>query len=164
MKAEMAILFVLAAGLAGCSTAQTGNPVKITKEMEEAVSAGILDKTNSFTDTKSAREFEAHKIYGAGEKDGVISVYTYTQYEVYNKGEKVGATGYSTPVLVKLKKENGKYQTIEFKQPEDGSEYQPSIEKMFPKNYAQQALKDTGHIPELGGKIKAQAKELSSEN
>ncbi|MBS2967815.1 hypothetical protein J9317_03370 [Metabacillus sp. KIGAM252] len=163
MRFKIGVILLLEANLAGCSMVQAGDQVKVTNEMDAAVSEGILEMTNTFVDTVSANEFEAHLIYGATEKNEITSVYTYTRYEAFNKGAQNGAPGYSTPVLIKLKKENGKFQAIEYKQPRDGSEYRSSIEKMFPKEYAQQALNDTGHVSELGEKIRTNAKEWSSE-
>jgi len=67
--------------------------------------------------------------------------------------------GGSNPALIVLRKDNDKFTVVKFQQPEDGDECGPSIKKMFPHKYAEEAISDTGHDLGLEKQIKLNAKE-----
>lgn len=134
---------VLAALLMGCS--QENNPVKITNPMDRAISHYIL-KYNKNTYLKTDKQFEAHKLYGASKYGkGVIDVYIYSVYEGFDKDSKSKVkSGGSLPALVKLKKVGDQYKVIGYKESDDGTGWTPSIKKMFPPKYANEAIMGTG--------------------
>lgn len=131
--------------------------------MDQAITDYILDHYHSLY-YPADKQFEAHKVYGAHEKNGVISVYIYSLYKQYNKGETTEQSGHSLPALVKLKHSGEDYSVIHYQEPEDGSFYLSSIKKMFPKRYVQKALNDTGNVQELHDEIEKQVKEWSEQN
>ncbi|MFD2670144.1 hypothetical protein [Marinicrinis sediminis] len=148
------ILFILfgALLLAGCS----GNVVNlqdgdthVTKEMNEVISDYIIQKYSTLY-YETEKQFEIHKVYGTNETDGVITVYIWSYYGGFNKstGTEFQA-GHSLPAVIQLSKNGEKYSVIEYIEPQDGDEYQPSLKKMFPEKYFKLAHQDTGNIKEL---------------
>ncbi|MGE7879175.1 hypothetical protein [Peribacillus muralis] len=148
----MSVFLTISILLIGCSK------VTITKEMDQIVSDTIIEQNKddfSVTDKK----FEEHKIYGADEKDGVITIYLYALYEGYNKstGTEVKA-GHSYPARIKLAKDENGYVLKEYKKPEEGGEFVESLEDLFPRKYAKQVYKDQGHAAYLGEDIQKEVK------
>ncbi|MGE7186506.1 hypothetical protein ACQKKK_21805 [Peribacillus sp. NPDC006672] len=147
--------------LIGCSNS-TSSKVTITKEMEQIVSDTIMEQ-NKDTLSVTDKQFEAHKIYGADEKDGVISIYIYTLYEGYNKstGTEVQA-GISYPARIKLAKDENGYVLKEYKKPEEGGEFIDSLEDLFPSKYSKQVLKDKGNGADLDEQMQKEVKKWLS--
>lgn len=125
--------------ITGCS--DQGKPVKVTKPMDQVISDYILAHNKTLFE-KTEQQFEAHKLYGARKKDsGIIDVYLYYLYEGFNRDTKTESlSGGSVPVRLKLKKVEGGYKAVGYKEAEDGSKYTDSIKEMFPKEYADQVL------------------------
>jgi PBP1b-binding outer membrane lipoprotein LpoB len=140
------VFLIFALLLAGCS--DQGKPVKVTKSMNQVISNYIL-KFNTKVNPKTDKQFEAHKIYGAAKKySGIIEVYLYYAYEEFNRSsERQAVNGGALPVRIKLKKTNGTYKVVGYKEAEDGSAHSDSIRKMFPKEYAEKALNESGSAP-----------------
>ncbi|MEW8995506.1 hypothetical protein [Clostridium sp.] len=139
--------------------------VNVDEELDKAISNYILD---NFRDKFDAghKQFEAHKIYGIEEKDGLINVYMYSLYEGYsfvNKKFKLQGGG-SHPVLMIFKKNDGRYSVVEYREPVSGSEYGDSIIAMFPSKYAKEAINyDTRNAAGLSGNIRKQTKKWLKE-
>ncbi|WP_121661948.1 hypothetical protein [Metabacillus litoralis] len=135
--------------LAGCSgnelNLQDGDK-HITEEMDKVISDYIIQKnSSSFSDTE--KQFEVHKVYGTNELDGVISVYMWSFYAGFNKSTGIEEqSGHSLPAVIQLSKKEENYSVIEYIEPQDGSLYQSSLEKMFPKKYLKLAKQESGNI------------------
>ena len=106
------------------------------------------------------KQFEAHKTYGIKEENGVINVYIYSLFEGYSfvGGKFKAQSGGSYPVYMVLKRDKDKYTVVQYNEPQDGTGYANSIRSMFPSEYAEKAIKDTGFTPELQEQIKVKAK------
>ncbi|UYZ20220.1 hypothetical protein [Mesobacillus jeotgali] len=154
IKFKSSILFLLfgALLLAGCSgneaNLQDGDE-HITEEMDEVISNYIIQKySTSYYDTE--KQFEVHKVYGTNESDGVISIYMWSYYGGFNKSTGItNQAGHSLPAVIRLSKKEENYSVIEYTEPQDGSFYQSSLEKMFPKKYLKLAQQDSGNIEDL---------------
>lgn len=151
---KSSILFLLfgVVFLAGCN----GNEVNlkdgdkhITKEMDEVISNYIVNKySTSYSETE--KQFEVHKVYGTSELNGVISVYMWSYYGAFNKSTGLkNQSGHSLPAVIRLEKKAENYSVIEYMEPQDGSLYQPSLKKMFPKKYVKLVQQDSGNIKDL---------------
>lgn len=125
----------------------------------------ISDYIISYNKTRyleSDKAFEAHKLLGTEEKNGLVNAYIYSLYEGYSfvDGKFKEVSGGFLPALVVLKNGSSGYTVIQYKEPTDGSEYAPSIRKMFPEKYANQVLSgsvDAGS--ELQEQINVKARE-----
>ncbi|MDF2557851.1 MAG: hypothetical protein K0R71_1679 [Bacillales bacterium] len=153
-KSSFLLLLLLfgALFLAGC----TGNEVnlqdgdkQISEEMNVIISDYIIQKySSSYLVTE--KQFEVHKVYGTNESDGVISVYMWSYYGGFNKSTGiVNQAGHSLPAVIRLSKKGENYSVIEYTEPQDGSLYQSSLKKMFPKKYLNLAQQDSGNIEDL---------------
>jgi len=135
----------------------------------ETKSEGVINETisNYIEDyyshilTNADKVFEAHKSYSIEQKDGLINVYIYTLFEGYAfaNGKFGFSCGGSNPALIVLRKDKDKFTVVKFEQSKDGTEYGPSIRKMFPRKYAEEAMEDTGRDLGLETQIKSNAKE-----
>ncbi|MFC9601176.1 hypothetical protein ACFY5J_18485 [Peribacillus butanolivorans] len=136
----------------GCSNSSSGE-VTITKDMDQIVSDTIMEQ-NKDALSPTDKQFEAHKIYGADEKDGLMSIYLYALYEGYNKstGTEV-QSGHSYPARIRLAKDENGYVLKEYKETEEGEEFIDSLEDMFPSKYSKQVLKDTEDGADLGEQL-----------
>jgi len=146
------LIFAVLIVMVACSSTQE---VQVTKEMNEVITSYIKDhyKNIYYEDNE---QFEAHKVYGAEGKGGFISVYIYSVYTEFTKNDPIERAGHSLPALIRLEKDGDTYKVIQYKEPEDGSLYVSSIKKMFPKKYVNQALNDSGNVPELHKQIDEQ--------
>lgn len=151
----MSVFLTFSILLIGCSntSSKASNEVTITKEMDQVISNTIMEHNKDALSQKD-KQFEAHKIYGADEKNGLICIYLFALYEGYNKstGTEI-QSGHSYPALIKLAKEDNEYIVKEYKEPTDGSEYKESVKNMFPSKYSKKALKDTGDASDLKAEL-----------
>ncbi|MGG4263724.1 hypothetical protein [Peribacillus simplex] len=132
----LAMFLAVSVVIIGCSNSE----VTVTEDMDQIITDTIIEEGKASV-SSTDKQFEAHKIYGTEEKDGLTSIYLHTVYEGYDKvtGDEIKA-GFSYPVLIKLAKEKNAYVVKEYRIPEDGAEYTKSIEEMFPKKYAKKAI------------------------
>ena len=136
-KANILFLLFGVLFLAGC----IGNEVNlkdgnkhITEEIDVVISDYIIQKYSS-SNLDTEKQFEVHKVYGTNESDGVISVYMWSYYGGFNKSTGIeNQAGHSLPAVVQLSKKEENYSVIEYTEPQDGSLYQSSLKKCFPKN------------------------------
>ncbi|MFP3510076.1 hypothetical protein SB775_10505 [Peribacillus sp. SIMBA_075] len=144
----MSVFLTFSILLIGCSNTASSK-VTITKEMDQIVSDTIMEQ-NKDELAPTEKQFEVHKIYGADEKDGVITIYLYAIYEGYNKstGTEV-QSGHSYSARIKLAKDENGYVLKEYKTPEEGGEFMDSLEELFPRKYSKQVLKDNGNGADL---------------
>ena len=121
----------------------------VTKEMHDVISDYIVEKYASLA-YPTEKQFEVHKIYGTSESNGVISVYMWSFFAGFNKATGLEEqTGHSLPAVIRLSKNNNQYKVIEYIEPQDGSMYVSSLEKMFPTKYVKYAQQDAGNIDDL---------------
>lgn len=151
LKINVALLLVVAL-LVGCNN--SGKELKdgdkhITVEMDEEISNFIIHKyATSYLNTE--KQFEVHKVYGTSESDGILNVYMWSYYGGFNKSTKTqNQAGHSLPAVIQLKKAKEHYSVIGYAEPQEGSMYQSSLEKMFPKKYVKLAQRDAGNIKGL---------------
>ncbi|MCA1054073.1 hypothetical protein LCM10_03665 [Rossellomorea aquimaris] len=122
---------------------------QITEAMDAAISDYILEKNeDAFAPTE--KQFEVHRVYGTSETQGTISVYMWSYYGGFNRATGTETqSGHSMPLVIRMSKNNDEYSVIEYIEPEDGSRYQPSLKKMFPRRYLKFAERDAGNLGEL---------------
>ena len=160
----LSLLVIMILSCFGCSNSKATQGNKATFSEEDEMNKTISDyivNNNADKFLKTDKQFEAHKIYGIEKKDEVINVYMYSLFEGFSIIDESlkSMSGSSCPVLIKLEKKNNKYTVVEYKLPTDGEYYAKSIRKMFPSEYAEQALRDTSHSLKLDEQINTKAKE-----
>ncbi len=143
--------------LTGCTAMNHSSDVEVTSEMNEAISDYIIHSYESVY-PKTDKQFEVHKIYGAKKTGDVTTVYLYSLYSGYNKETKTeGQSGHILPAVIKLRNNNGKYVVSYYREPSDGDAFKKTLYKMFPRQYAAEALNDTGNLPSLHKELKEKA-------
>jgi hypothetical protein len=146
------LMILLSVFLISCSSDAsplTNGDAHVTEEMHETISNYLVTKNASMY-APTDQQFEVHRIYGTSEADGVTHVYLWSYYNGFNVS--TGAeeqSGHSLPVLIHLKKNEDGYEVVKYQEPEDGSGWVTSLEKMFPKRYAQKAKRDAGNVGDL---------------
>lgn len=122
-------LFLLKEGLKPTSK------IRVTKEIEIAVGEAIKSKYNSYAAGEIATE--GHIILEAEEKDGKVKVYTISSLGVFGFEDGiftiVSGSGAIPTVMTFSKVNDGNYNLLEYKEPQDGSYYGKSIKEMFPR-------------------------------
>ncbi|CAN7528199.1 hypothetical protein [Rossellomorea sp. LjRoot5] len=161
-KLRFLILVMSAVLLAGCNDQDlnlTDGDKQITQQIDDAISHYIVQKyATSYYGTE--KQFEVHKVYGTSEKDGLLSVYMWSYYGGFNQANGLESqSGHSLPAVIRLKQDGDIYSVIDYTEPQDGSMYQSSLEKMFPAKYVKSAQRDSGNIgdleKEMNKKVKA---------
>jgi hypothetical protein len=146
----------------GCSNSKLTDAKDIEagnkKVINETISKYIVDYYSHIL-TNADKVFEAHKLYAIEQKDELINVYIYTLFEGYAfSGKRFGTScGGANPALIVLRKDKDKFVVTKFVQPRDGTEYNSSVKNMFPRKYADEAMKDEGHNLELKSQIRLNA-------
>jgi hypothetical protein len=161
-KRQISLTLLLILFLSGCS-GKDGNLVDggkhVTPSIHDAISDYIVQHSaKAYAGTE--KQFEVHKVYGTSEKDGVLSVYMWSYYAGFNGATGSEAqSGHSLPAVIRLKQDGDTYSVIDYTEPQDGSMYQSSLEKMFPAKYVKSAQRDSGNIgglqKEMDKKVKA---------
>ncbi|OME86620.1 hypothetical protein BK120_06665 [Paenibacillus sp. FSL A5-0031] len=129
---------------------QTSNEEKhISDNMNEVISNYIIQKYDSVY-YQTEKQFEVHEVYGTSESSGIITVYMYSYFGGFNKFSGLeNQAGHSLPAVIRLKKKAAGYVVTEYTEPEDGSLYQSSLKKMFPKKYLDMLHNKTGTLEDL---------------
>lgn len=161
-KLQIVLLLAIILLLSGCSdegrNLRDGDE-QITEEMHNAISSYIVD-TYSSVHSVTDKQFEVHKIYGSSESNGVTSIYMWSCYSSFNRSTGTeGQSGHSLPAFIQLKKDKGGYTVIKYEEPEDGSYYQSSLKKMFPKKYVKKAQNDAGNVGGLEEEMEEKVRE-----
>jgi hypothetical protein len=131
----------------------------VTPSINDAISDYIVQHSaKAYAGTE--KQFEVHKVYGTSEKDGVLSVYMWSYYAGFNQATETEAqSGHSLPAVIRLKQDGDTYSVTDYTEPQDGSMYQSSLEKMFPAKYVKSTQRDSGNIgglqKEMDKKVKA---------
>lgn len=92
-------------------------------------------------------------------------VYAWVLVESYRQenGNLVQEAGWSFPAKFVVDYVNGDYQVTKMEAPSDGSEYWPSIERIFPTKYHNTIKEKTGNVTELQKLIEKQAQDYFSQ-
>lgn len=135
------------------------NGVSNPKTIDEAVSAAILSRANSYKMGEVATE--GHIILRSEQKDEILKVYTVASYGSYGFQDGVftfvSGSGAISTLITFTKDEKNEYILKEYKEPMDGSELTKSIKKMFPKELWDKALNSHDYYPEIRKQQEAQA-------
>lgn len=138
--------------LAGCNAGELAlknGEAHVPEEMNEVISNYIVEKYQDMA-TSTDKQFEVHKVYGTSEENDVTHLYIWSYYAGFNISTGIEVqVGHSLPALIVLQKKESGYEVINYKEPEDGSEWIVSLEKMFPKKYVKKARQDAGNIGTL---------------
>ena len=104
--------------------------------LEQAVSNAILEHNRGHYHPGECVS-EAHTILGAEELDGKVTVYCHVSYSeyVFENGYFTQGSGGSNPAVIYFDKTPDGLTFDRIKEPEDGTHYSRSINRMFPKKY-----------------------------
>ncbi|MEK4031421.1 hypothetical protein MKZ02_23580 [Pseudobacillus sp. FSL P4-0506] len=148
----------------GCNETTLRNGDKhITKEMDETISNYIIRKYSSYH-LEIEKQFEVHKVYGTSGSNGILSIYMWSYYGGFNKSTGIeNQAGHSLPAVIRLKKDAKRYSVVEYIEPQDGSLYQSSLKKMFPKEYLKLIYQDAGNVEDLQKEMEKKVKQWLKE-
>lgn len=131
------------------------------KEIETAVSVAIKAKSAAYLEGEVSTE--GHVILDIKEKGKIVKVYTIASCGNFgfenNIFTKISGSGAIPTLMIFSKNENGQYSLIEYKEPEDGSGYTDSIEKMFPSRLQDEVQSTSKYDSDLSKQQKLQATE-----
>jgi len=131
-------------------------------EIEKAVSQAILDDNKTkYYDFGTECATEGHIIYGTEIVDNKCKVYVLTDFSQFGfeNGYFVEKGGGRIPAVMTFEKTTDGYNLLSIEYAEDGTRYQPSIERMFPKKYQYRVMFSTEKDSEnLWNQNKAYAK------
>ncbi|GEM_PF-363478 len=122
---------------------ETGDAVagKLETVLDKAVSEAVLARhpVDSFLGECPT---ESHYVFGTDEKDGHVKVYLIEEYSLFgfHNGFFTDVSGGNTPVVFTFEENDEKYQLISCEAAKDGSDYSPSVKKLFPARYARKIL------------------------
>ena len=141
------------ADTAGGSDAMAGSPLSKTTAVQTAdmsmddkvsaaAAAGLLQSNkDTYEDGECAGE--GHIILGYEQTDETVKAYTLTMYGSYGFEDgnfvKVSGSG-AIPAMMTFSVKDGILSLSDIEYAADGSEYTPSIKKMFPEKYQKRAL------------------------
>ncbi|MBT2644349.1 hypothetical protein J7I80_19065 [Bacillus sp. ISL-41] len=143
------VFMLLTSVLWGCEKSEAGYTDRgdhLPEKLNTAISNFVIDEYADIYDDKD-QLFEVHKVYGTHEENGKMTVYLYSYMVGMKKGSE--PSGHIVPAVIKLKKEAEGYTFISYKEPEDGTRYQSSLEKIFPDRYLESVREDTGNLDAL---------------
>lgn len=128
------------------------NPQQIDRTDLEQVLSQFIHENNKGS-YYAEKSIEAHKTYGTIEKERLVHVYLHVLFSrfAFEDGCFTVVSENASPVVVKLEKSpSGEYTPIEYKRPEDGKKYYPSIKEMFPAHLVDKILnEDISELREL---------------
>lgn len=131
-------------------------------EIEKAVSQAILDDNKTkYYDFGTECATEGHIIYGTEIVDNKCKVYVLTDFSQFGfeNGYFVEKGGGRIPAVMTFEKTTDGYNLLSIDYAENGTRYQPSIERMFPKKYQYRVMFSTEKDSEnLWNQNKAYAK------
>lgn len=111
--------------------------------------------------TGQGQGFAAFDLFGIEETKDTVKAYGWCLALELDRNQQMH-TGISVPVMLEMKKANGGYQVVRHWLPGDGSEYWPSIQKEFPKQYQDAVRNRQGRVKDLEEQIQKKAKEYFS--
>ncbi|PEA07000.1 peptidase M56 [Bacillus cereus] len=109
---------------------------KLDSRISESIIAWNQDKLKH-----TEKQFETHLVYGTEKNGEKMYVYLHSLMQGYNRETKtVPQAGHLLPVRVTVTKNGDDYIIEDYREPGDGAENEPTLRKMFPTKYADQAL------------------------
>lgn len=142
--------------LASCSAFKeeiVDGDVNVPPAMDQAIS-NFLVKNYDDTIDKNQKVFEVHKVYGTSEYEDVTTVYFWSYVGKFSKETGTEElSGHSLPAVIEVRKVGSNYSIVKYKEPQDGSLYKKSIEKMFPKKFRKMIEEDSGNVEHLVQKM-----------
>lgn len=146
------LILLIAASLAACGG--KSDERELSEQQIESLSEQLANKNfdsqDDTLDYLDVKPLDSIKVYGTREKDGYTEVYIWDlsgNYVKY-KGTAYEISGSSMPARLTTKIDGKTIKLVDVKYPEDGDRYAPSIEEMFPKNYAKKAISEGNNIYE----------------
>ncbi len=136
--------------------------VTLSKELDEAVMEAIVNE-NTGAYWEGQFGCEDHVVLEKEENDKEATVYAMVLYEQYSKTNDgfESVSGSHMPVAMSFSKsESGAYSLKEYWIPEDGSGYEDSIHKKFPRRIWNDAIDTSKYIDEQQARCEAKAKEF----
>jgi hypothetical protein len=147
---QLILILLLISCLAGCKVNKAADITSSTEsnEIEVVPIAGNVDKSDmdevisyfiikylGISYKSTDKQFEAHKIYGTEEADGVIKVYAFYRFMgcSFIEGTFKYETGGGAPILFELVKENDEYDIIGYTEVLVGGD----LPYIFPEKYAE---------------------------
>lgn len=130
--------------LSACGkSSENAQPHKVTEALDKAVSNAIIDESKGrvYPDECPA---EGHIILGTDEKDKDVTVYLLFDFSYFGFENEnfVAVSGERSAAVMTFKHDAGKdeYTFVKAEYPSDGTEYAPSIKRLFPKKYQNRVL------------------------
>lgn len=130
--------------LSACGkSGENAQPHKVTKALDKAVGTAIIDEHKSKY-YEGECPAEGHIILGADEKDKDVTVcllYDFSYFGFENENF-VAISGERSAAVMTFKHDADKdeYTFVKAEYPLDGTEYAPSIKRLFPKKYQNRVL------------------------
>lgn len=111
-------------------------PVDLSEEKINRAVQNYLIKLDENHRHQNSKTFVSMRNYLIEEKENKVILYTWVLSETYytEDNEIIQDSGYSIPHKITLKKENDEYIVINHQIPKDGSYYEPSMKKLFPRS------------------------------
>ncbi|SCA97105.1 Membrane associated protein [Bacillus mycoides] len=138
---SIVILFFIATGCdSGQNDAKGVQEIPLNSKLDSLISESIIawnqDKLNH-----AEKQFETHIIYGTEKNGEKMYVYLHSLMQGYNREtQTVSQAGHLHPVRVTVTKNGDDYIIEDYREPGDGAENEPTLRKLFPNKYANQAL------------------------
>jgi len=113
-------------------------------QLDKAISQAIFDENSYYKDYDECVG-EGHYIYTIEKQGNKVKVYLHELFYTFGfeDGYFMAQSGHSCPGVYTFNKKGDSYTFIKAQFPEDGEGYGDSIRKLFPKNYAQEALRSS---------------------
>ena len=134
----------------------------LDEELDRAVSHAILSAN---INDNSSGEFaaESHYVYGTDGKTDSITIYVFENYTRFGfkDGFFTDVSGGNTPVVMTFKVTSSGYELLLRETPQDGTDYERSIKRLFPSRYAKRVL--NGLTDEVNEQLWKEQKEKAEE-
>ncbi|WP_410985598.1 peptidase M56 [Bacillus cereus] len=134
--------------LIGCSPSHdvpSGNlqepkGITINSKLDQLLSESMI-AWNKDKYSHTEKKFETHIVYGIKNENGKIYVYLHSLMQGYNRETgTVAQAGHLLPVRATIIQNGNEFTLEDYREPTDGEEYESSLRKMFPREYANRAL------------------------
>lgn len=132
------VALVSSAVVGVCFLTDPKTPEDPTTTIEYAVAQAILRENEpAYYDFATECAAEGHIIYGTEAEGDIHKVYVLTSYSRFGfeNGYFIDQSGGITPAVMTFEKTDSGYELLDIEYVSDGSEYVPSIERLFPKKY-----------------------------
>lgn len=149
-RKQMAVLVTVLVSVCLCvllsacgKSGENAQSHKVTEALDKAVSTAIIDESKGRVYPGECPA-EGHIILGADEKDKDVTVYLLFDFSYFGFENEnfVAVSGERSAAVMTFKHDAGKdeYTFVKAEYPSDGTEYAPSIKRLFPKKYQNRVL------------------------